>query len=139
MTRPSTLFRLLAFGAGFFVYLTNLLCYVHAPAQMNKPLLAGFFAALALVCAIVALARRKPGGWKPTLAAILIGGALTSAVAVAAITLLRSSSAVRETVGDAQLDFTNYRTGVTVTVLLIVAGGLLLRTGRRRPASTSKP
>ena len=137
MTRPGTLSRLLAFGAGFFVYLTNLLCYVHAPAQMNKPLLAGFFTAMALVCAIIALARRKPDGWKPTLAAILIGGALTSAVAVAAITLLRSSSAVRETMGDAQLDFTDYRTGVTVTILLLVASGLLLWKRRRKPVSMS--
>jgi len=110
---------------------------VHAPAQMNKPLLAGFFAAMALVCAIIGLARRKPDGWKPTLAGILIGGALTSAVAVAAITLFRSASAVRETMGEAQLDFTDYRTGVTVTVLLLVAGALLLRTGRRKRASTS--
>ena len=137
MTRPGTLSRLLVFGAGFFVYLTNLLCYVNAPAQMNKPLMAGFFAAMALVCAITALARTKPDGWTPTLAAILIGGALTSAVAVAAITLLRSSSAVRETMGDAQLDFTDYRTGVTVTVLLLVASGLLLWKRRRKPASMS--
>jgi hypothetical protein len=126
MTRPGMLSRVLAFGAGFFVYLTNLLCYVQAPAQMNKPLLAGFFAALALVCAVIALARSKPDGWTHTLAAIVISGALISALAVAAIALLHSSSTVRQTVGDAQLDFTDYRTGVTVTVLLIVAGVVLL-------------
>ena len=106
-----------------------------APPQINKPLLAGFFAAMALMCAMIALGRRRPDGWKPTLAAIVISGALTSAAAVVAITLLRTSSTVRETMGAGQLDFTDYRTGVTVTVSLLVAGAWMLWTRRRKPAS----
>ena len=94
--------RSLAFAAGFFVYLANLLCYAHAPPEVSKPQLVGIFAA------------------------IVIAGALMSAVGVAALTLLRASPTVRDAMGSDQLDFTDYRTGATVTVMLLVAGGLLL-------------
>jgi len=118
--------RSLAFAAGFFVYLANLLCYAHAPPEVSKPQLVGIFAAIAMACAVFAFARRNFDRWQPTLAAIVIAGALMSAVGVAALTLLRASPTVRDAMGSDQLDFTDYRTGATVTVMLLVAGGLLV-------------
>ena len=123
--------RSLAFAAGFFVYLANLLCYVHAPAEVSKPQLVGIFAVIAIACAVFALARKNFDRWQPMLAAIVISGALMSAVGVAAVTLLRAWSTVRGAMGSDQLDFTDYRTGAIVTVSLLVAGGLSLWVGGR--------
>lgn len=123
------LIRSLAFAAGFFVYLANLLCYAHAPAEVSRPLLVCIFTVIAIACAEVALAQRSFDRWQPMAAAIVISGALMSAVGVAAVTLLRASSTVRDAMGSDQLDFTDYRTGAIVTVSLLVAGGLLLWAG----------
>ena len=123
--------RSLAFAAGFFVYLANLLCYAHAPAEVSKPQLVGIFAVIAIACAVFALARKSFDRWQMTAAAIVISGALMSAVGVAAVTLLRAWSTVRGAMGSDQLDFTDYRTGAIVTVSLLVAGGLLLWAGGR--------
>ena len=91
--------RIFSFVAGFFVYVALLLCFVQVPPQINKPLLAGVFAAIGAICAIVALATRSFAGWRRTLGAILMGASLTSAAAIGAITLLRHPSRLRRVPG----------------------------------------
>jgi hypothetical protein len=118
--------RGLTFAAGFFVYVASLLCFVQVPPQISKPLLAGAFATAALVCAAIALARKRFVGWERTLSKILIGGSLMSVAAVGAITMVRTADAVRKAMPAGQLEgFRDYRMGFTAAVILLLAGGLL--------------
>jgi hypothetical protein len=118
--------RGLTFAAGFFVYVASLLCFVQVPPQISKPLLAGAFAIAALVCAAIALARKRFVGWERTLSKILIGGSLMSVAAVGAITMVRTADAVRKAMPAGQLEgFRDYRMGFTAAVILLLAGGLL--------------
>jgi hypothetical protein len=127
--------RIFSFAAGFFVYVALLLCFVQVPPQINKPLLASVFAAIGAICAIVAVASRKFAGWRRTLGAILVGASLTSAAAVAAITLLRSSTALRSAAHTAQLSgFTDYKTGAIVVAVSLLIGAILVLTSRSAPA-----
>jgi len=129
--------RALTFAAGFFVYVASLLCFVLVPPQVNKPQLAGGFAVAALICAAIALARKRFVGWERTLAKILIGGSLMSVAAVGAITLIRTADAVRKAMPAGQLDgFKEYRMGFTATLILLLAGGLLVLVGLRSKAQT---
>jgi hypothetical protein len=127
--------RTFSFAGGFFVYVALLLCFVQVPPQINKPLLAGAFAAIGAICAIVALALRKFAGWRRTLGAILVGASLISAAAVGAITLLRSSTALGSAAPTAQLSaFTDYRTGAVVVVVSLFIGAILFWTSRNAPS-----
>jgi hypothetical protein len=131
--------RILTSLAGFFVYITNLLAYVTMPAQMSKPELAGGFAAIAVLCAAVALTRARFAGWQRVLGGILIGASLTSVVAVAAITGLRSADAIRHTIGAEQLQaFNDYRSGGTVSGILLACGSVLVWAAHRGRASSSQ-
>jgi 4-amino-4-deoxy-L-arabinose transferase-like glycosyltransferase len=124
--------RILTFAAGFFVYVATLLCFVQVPPQVSKPQLAVGFAAVALICAAIALARKRFAGWERTLAAILIGGSLVTITAVTAITVLRTSDSVRKAMSAGRLDgFSDYRTGADVTLIVLAVGGVLALMGRR--------
>jgi hypothetical protein len=127
--------RIFSFAAGFFVYVALLLCFVQVPPQINKPLLASAFAAIGAICAIVALAIRKFAGWRRTLGAILVGASLTSAAAVAAITLLRASTALGNAAHTAQLNgFTDYKTGAIVVAVSLFTGAILFLMSRNSPS-----
>ena len=128
--------RISTFLAGFFVYVADLLCFVQVPPEMSKPALVAGFAAIATACALAALALRRFTEWKRTLASILIGGSLMSAVAVATITALRTYTPVKQTFGAEQLDgFREYRTGGTVTLIVLAAGTALALLRRRKSNS----
>ena len=118
--------RSFVFLGGFFVYVTNLLCYVRVPADMSKLALAGGFGAVAAVCTLIALALKGFSGWRRTLSAILIGASVVSVVAVASIALLRESDSLKQAMSAGQLDgFSDYRTGGTVTPIVLAAGAAL--------------
>src|SRR4051794_39217585 len=127
--------RGLTFAAGFLVYVASLLCFVQVPPQISKPLLAAAFAIAAMICAAIALARKRFEGWERTLAKILIGGSLMSVAAVGAITVIRTVDAVRKAMPAGQLDgFREYRMGFTATLILLLAGGVLVLVGLRGKA-----
>jgi len=130
--------RILTSFAGFFVYITNLLAYVSMPAQVSKPELSAGFAAMAILCAAIALARARFAAWQRVLGGILIGASLTSVVALAAITWLRSSDAIRHITGAEQLQaFNDYRSGGMVSALLFACGCVLTWAAHRQRVSLS--
>jgi hypothetical protein len=121
--------RVLSFAAGFFVYVAVLLCFVQVPPHLSKPLLAGGFAAVGVICALAALALARFIRWRRTLGAILVGASLISGLAVGAIAVLRASTAMSQAAHVEQLGgFTDYRTGGIVAVATLVIGVLLLMT-----------
>ena len=132
--------RILTSLAGFFVYITNLLAYVNMPAQASKLELSAGFAAMAVLCAAIALARARFAGWQRVLGGILIGASLTSVVALAAITWLRNSDAIRHITRAEQLQaFNDYRTGGTVSAVLLACGYLLIWAAHRQRIASSRP
>jgi hypothetical protein len=132
--------RMLALAAGFFVYVATLLAFVVVPSHTSKPALAGAFAAIAVACAAILLARRHFVRWTRTLGGILTGASLLSMVAVAAITWGRKLDVVRHALPPGHLDgFSDYQTGSVVSVSLLIVGIVLALVPATRPSAPAAP